>query len=91
LIQIVWEFTVREDRVAEFEEFYSSTGSWAALFRGSPGFVGTTLLRDTQTPHRYVTIDRWDHIASHQRMRERMAREYAAMDHDGEALTPKRA
>ena len=52
LIQIVWEFTVREDQVAEFEKFYSSTGSWAALFRRSPGFVGTTLLRDTQTPHR---------------------------------------
>jgi heme-degrading monooxygenase HmoA len=87
LIQIVWEFTVREDRVAEFEKFYSSTGSWAALFQGSPGFLGTALLRDTQTSHRYVTIDRWDSAASHQLMRERFAKEYAAMDLDCEALT----
>jgi hypothetical protein len=66
---------VREDRAAEFEKFYSATGSWAALFR------------DTQTPHRYVTIDRWDRVASHRLMRERLAKAYAAMDHDCEALT----
>ena len=87
MVQIIWEFTVREERVAEFEKFYSATGSWAALFRRSFGFVGTTLLRDTQTPHRYVTIDRWDSVASHRLMRERMAEEYAVMDHDCEALT----
>jgi heme-degrading monooxygenase HmoA len=63
LVQIIWEFTVRDGRVAEFEKLYSATGSWAALFRRSPGFVGTALLRDTQTPHRYVTIDRWDSVA----------------------------
>jgi heme-degrading monooxygenase HmoA len=87
LIQIVWEFTVRGDKVAEFEKLYSATGSWAVLFCGKSGFLGTTLLRDTQTPHRYLTVDRWDSIASHQIMRERFAKEYAAMDLDCEALT----
>lgn len=87
LVQIIWEFVVRGDQIAEFEKFYSATGSWATLFHRSPGFLGTTLLRDTQSPRRYVTIDRWDSAASHQLMRERFAKEYAALDLDCEALT----
>ena len=87
MIQILWEFVARGDQIAEFEEFYSATGSWATLFHRSPGFLGTALLRDAQSPHRYVTIDRWDNAASHQLMRERFAKEYAALDLDCEALT----
>ena len=87
MIQIVWEFVARGDQIAEFEKFYSATGSWATLFHRSPGFLGTALLRDAQSPRRYVTIDRWDSAASHQLMRERFAKEYAALDLDGEALT----
>jgi quinol monooxygenase YgiN len=87
LIYIVWEFAVREDKVAAFEEFYSATGSWATLFQESSGFLGTTLLRDTQSPGRYLTIDRWDSAASQRLMRERFAKEYGAVDRDCEALT----
>jgi heme-degrading monooxygenase HmoA len=87
LIQIVWEFVAREDKVAEFENFYSATGSWATLFHESSGFLGTTLLRDTQTARRYLTIDRWESSASHQRMLERSASEYEATDRRCEALT----
>jgi Holliday junction DNA helicase RuvB len=49
LLQIVWEFIVRDGKIAEFERSYSATGSWAKLFRGSPGYLGTTLLREAQT------------------------------------------
>lgn len=87
MIQIVWEFVARGDQIAKFEKFYSATGSWATLFHRSPGFLGTALLRDTEIPSRYVTLDRWDSAASHQLMRERFAKEYAALDLDCEALT----
>jgi heme-degrading monooxygenase HmoA len=87
LIQVIWEFFVRQDKIAEFEKVYSVTGSWAALFRGSSGFLGTTLLRDTQTPGRYLTLDRWDGAASRQAMRERFTKEYEAMDRDCKAFT----
>jgi quinol monooxygenase YgiN len=87
VIQIVWEFAVREDKVAVFEQFYSATGSWATLFQASAGFLGTTLLRDTHSPGRYLTIDRWDSAVAQLRMRERFAKEYEAVDRDCEALT----
>ena len=87
MIQIVWEFMVHGDKIAEFEKFYSATGSWAVFFGGSSGFLGTMLLRDTEIPSRYVTVDRWDSAASHQLMRERFAKEYETMDRKCEALT----
>jgi heme-degrading monooxygenase HmoA len=87
LIQIVWEFIARDGKVSEFEKFYSATGPWATVFGGSGGFLGTTLLRDTQTARRFLTIDRWDSAASHQAMRERFAEQYQATDRDGQALT----
>jgi quinol monooxygenase YgiN len=87
LIQIVWEFAVREDKIAVFEQFYSATGCWATLFQASAGFLGTTLLRDTHSPGRYLTIDRWDSAVAQRVMRERFAKEYEAMDRDCEALT----
>jgi heme-degrading monooxygenase HmoA len=86
LVQFLWEFIVRDDKIVEFEKFYSSTGNWAALFSRSSGFLDATLLRDTQTPHRYLTIDRWDSLASHQTMRERFGREYEDLDRACEAL-----
>jgi heme-degrading monooxygenase HmoA len=87
LIQVVWEFIVRDDHIAEFEKFYSATGSWANLFRGSPGYLGTELLRDSQIPYRYLTLDRWDSVASHVAMRERFAKDYDALDRMCEQLT----
>jgi heme-degrading monooxygenase HmoA len=87
LIQFVWEFIARVGKIAEFEKHYSATGSWATLFHASPGYLGTTLLRDAQTPRRYLTIDRWDSMASHHAMRERFAEQYGALDRECEALT----
>jgi heme-degrading monooxygenase HmoA len=87
LIQIVWEFMVRDGKASEFEKFYSATGPWATLFGGSPGFLGTTLLRDTGTARRYLTVDRWDSAASHRAMHGRLAKQYQAMDRDCQALT----
>jgi quinol monooxygenase YgiN len=87
VVQFVWEFIVREDKVVEFEKFYSPTGNWATLFRLSPGFLGVTLLRDTRIPQRYLTIDRWDSGASHHAMHERFGREYEDLDRACEAFT----
>jgi heme-degrading monooxygenase HmoA len=87
LFQVVWEFIVREKDIAEFDKVYSSTGPWVALFRGSPGYLGSELLRDAQNPSRYLTIDRWDKAASHDLMRERFAQEYETLDRICEGLT----
>ena len=56
---IIWEYQVRPERVAEFEEIYSPTGVWAKLFQKSKGYIGTELLAEERCAHRYITIDRW--------------------------------
>lgn len=87
MIRIVWEFVARADKLREFESFYANSGPWATVFRRQAGFHGTMLLRDTGTPRRYLTIDRWDSVASHSAMRERFAKEWEELDRAGEALT----
>jgi heme-degrading monooxygenase HmoA len=87
VIQFVWEFIAREDKVPEFERHYSSTGAWANLFRKSGGFQGTQLLRDAENSRRYVTIDRWESFEAHIAMRGRFAEEWEELDRVCEAFT----
>jgi heme-degrading monooxygenase HmoA len=87
LFSLVWEFVVRSDQIAEFENRYGAAGSWVALFRTSPGFLGSSLLRDAENSLRYLIIDRWESAAHHARMHREFAAEYAALDRDCEALT----
>jgi heme-degrading monooxygenase HmoA len=87
MVQFVWEFTARVGKVKEFERHYASDGPWAELFRKSAGYQGTQLLRDTETERHYVTIDRWDSVASHIAMRENFAKEYEELDRVGEEFT----
>lgn len=56
---VVWEFTVKPDRIEDFESFYRPDGPWTALFHKYPGFVSTTLMKDLRNPRRYVVADRW--------------------------------
>jgi heme-degrading monooxygenase HmoA len=39
---------------------YGPGGAWSKLFARCPGFRGTTVLRDTKNPRRYLTIDLWE-------------------------------
>ena len=60
MIEIVWEFVVKEEARGQFELAYGPGGAWSKLFAQCPGFRGTSLLRDTKNPRRYLTIDLWD-------------------------------
>ena len=46
MIVIVWEFRVQPGQAAGFERAYAPEGDWARLFRRSPAYRGTELLRD---------------------------------------------
>ena len=56
---VVWQFEIAEENVAAFEAAYGPDGSWAQLFRSSPEYRGTELLRDAYISGNYLTIDRW--------------------------------
>ncbi|NIM92187.1 MAG: hypothetical protein GTO18_00520 [Anaerolineales bacterium] len=60
MIEIVWEFVVKEEARSPFELAYGPGGMWSELFAQCQGFRGTTLMRDTKNPQRYLTIDLWD-------------------------------
>ena len=89
MVQLVWEFVARENKIAEFEQHYSSHGSWAQLFERSAGFRGTALLRDMQKRGRYLTVDSWDSLDAHRTMREQFAREYGELDRRCEEFTER--
>jgi len=63
MVEIVCEFVVKEEARGQFELAYGPGGVWGKLFARYPGFRGTTLLRDTMNPRRYLTIELWDAVA----------------------------
>lgn len=83
----LWEFTVAAEHRAEFERAYGDDGDWVALFRRSPDYLGTDLLRDRERPGRYLTVDRWRSAAAREAFRVRHAAEIAAIDARCAALT----
>ena len=86
---VVWQFQVAEDKIAAFEAAYSPEGEWARLFRASPKYSGTELLRDAYVPGSYLTIDRWASEADFRAFRKEHDQEYEALDRACDALTAK--
>jgi heme-degrading monooxygenase HmoA len=77
---IIWEFTVREEHTQEFIQAYGSAGEWANLFRLADGYLGTQLLRSSQQPNFFLTIDRWESAACFENFQEQFAAEYKQLD-----------
>jgi quinol monooxygenase YgiN len=73
MLVVVWEYVARPERVADFESLYRPDGPWVELFRESPAFVSTTLMKDLRNPHRFVIADRW----TSERMYEEFKRDHA--------------
>jgi heme-degrading monooxygenase HmoA len=60
MVEFVCEFVVKEEARGQFELAYGPGGAWSKLFGRCPGFRGTTVLRDTRNPRRYLTVDLWE-------------------------------
>ena len=84
MLVIVWEYMARPDRLEEFETLYRPDGPWVELFRKSPGFVSTTLMRDVRDTHRFVIADRWNSEESYEAFKREFAEEYATLSERGE-------
>jgi len=80
MLEIVWEFVVKEEARGQFELAYGPGGAWSKLFSRYPGFRGTTLLRDTKNPRRYLMIDLWDKEAQREQALAECKAEYADLD-----------
>ena len=86
---VVWQFEIAEEKIAAFEAAYSADGAWAKLFRTSPNYLGTELLRDAYIPGSYLTIDRWASEQDFRAFRKDHDPEYEALDRSCDDLTSR--
>lgn len=86
---VIWRFTVKADRIADFERHYGADGSWAALFRRGTGYLGTELLRDTARANVYVTLDHWVSAQAMRDFKQTHHAAYAELDSECESLTER--
>ncbi len=84
---VVWQFEIAEEKMAGFESAYGSSGAWAQLFRSSPKYLGTELLRDAYIPGVYLTIDRWASEEDFRAFRKEHDQEYETLDRACDDLT----
>ncbi len=80
MYRIVWAFEVKPGSAQAFEVSYGPGGDWAKLFRKAPGYGGTELLKDADTPGRYLTIDHWRSREDFWKFREAFRGDYLALD-----------
>jgi hypothetical protein len=80
MVEIIWEFVVKEEARGQFELTYGPGGAWSKLFARCPGFRGTTLLRDTKNPRRYLTVDFWETEAQREQVLTERKAEYSNLD-----------
>ena len=86
---VVWQFEIAEEKIAAFEAAYGPDGSWAQLFRRSPEYRGTELLRNAHVPGTYLTIDRWTCDGAFRAFRKEHDADYEALDRACDALTSR--
>ena len=86
---VVWQFEIAEEQVAAFEAAYSLEGAWAQLFRSSPEYRGTELLRDAYISGNYLTIDRWASEEAFRSFRKDHDEEYETLDRTCDSLTAR--
>ena len=86
---IIWEYRVKAEHQAEFEEIYSPGGAWVQLFKQATGYLGTELLQDPNDSDRYITIDRWKSLPHYETFLVQWKAEYAALDTQCEDLTKR--
>lgn len=86
---VVWQFEIAEDKIAAFEAAYGPDGAWSKLFRSSPEYHGTELLRDAYVPGSYLTIDRWSSEDAFRAFRKDHDPDYETLDRSCDALTAR--
>ena len=86
---VVWQFEIAEGKISAFETAYGPDGNWAQLFRSSPDYLGTELLRDAYVQGSYLTVDRWASEQAFRNFRKENDAAYEALDRTCDALTSR--
>ena len=86
MLVVVWEYRARPERAEEFESFYRADGPWGDLFRESPAFISTTLMKDLADPLRFLVADRWTSETLYDEFKRRAADRYVDLSERGRRL-----
>jgi heme-degrading monooxygenase HmoA len=86
---IIWQFEIAEENIAAFEAAYGPGGSWTELFRKSPEYQGTELLRDAYASGKYLTIDRWASENAFRAFRKEHDAAYESLDRSCDVLVTR--
>ena len=86
-VQTIWVYEVRNEFIDRFLRAYGPDGAWERLLQRCPGYLGTELIRDLETPQRFITIDRWQSWAAFQAMHKQIGSTYKALDAQCAAYT----
>ena len=84
---VIWEYRVRAEKRAAFEEIYAAKGAWAELFKKGTGYIGTELLYSTENPEQYITVDRWASKKEYESFLSQWKNEYNKLDEQCGSLT----
>jgi heme-degrading monooxygenase HmoA len=86
VLVLVWEYRARPGREEEFESYYRPDGPWVELFRESPAFISTTLMKDLRDPLRFLVADRWTSESLYEEFRRTAVARYDALSDRGRRL-----
>src|SRR5215210_7834997 len=86
MIAIMWQFDVRTDREAEFEELYGIDGDWATLNRQTRSYLGSSFLRDQNHASRYIVIEYWSEMVVYEQHRAYRSDVIASLETRGAEL-----
>lgn len=83
----IWEYTIDASLRDDFLSAYAPAGKWAMLMSRHPGYIGTSLLHDTESRNRYVTVDYWKSKFDRDSFRSAFSDEYEQLDQKCEHFT----
>ncbi len=82
----IWRFQAAPGRELEFAAAYGSEGDWALLFRLSPGYLRTEMVRLDPAGDVFLITDRWasrqawdDFLAAHGAAYHELDRKFAPL------------
>jgi len=86
VIAVVWQFEVKPDARAAFEQFYGADGEWTMLSRKSRSFIGSSFLREFSQEPRYLLIEYWSEMLPYERHLADLSDEIAALERSREEM-----
>lgn len=86
MIAFAWQFDIKQGCEQRFEELAGADGPWHALARRSRSFLGSSFMRDTAQPTRYLLIEYWSEMLVYEKHQADFLDEIRELESERDAL-----